>query len=203
MGFVPGILSFCAKLTGIVSEAEVEIFTQKSYFMFQLVQVFLIRTITDTAATAFIQIVQSPTRVFSVLAEALPTSSNFYMSYFIVEGLMVAVDVMTQVVSFVVSKVVYKYLAKTPRSMYERWTTLKPISFAESLPVFTGIVVISKSSALSLETRVTKINFYQVFLMLLLLHSYFFGQQLASVSIIERTDTVFSLSIMYQSTPGD
>ncbi|VUC34369.1 unnamed protein product [Clonostachys rosea] len=143
MSLVPGILRFCARFSGLVSRAEIELFTQSGFFMFQLVQVFLIRTITDTAATAIIQIVQSPTRVFSVLAEALPTSSNFYMAYFIVEGLAIAVDVTTQVVSCLVFNLIYRLFLRTPRSMYKKWTTLTPISWGGTLPVYTGIVVIS------------------------------------------------------------
>ncbi|KAK7216725.1 hypothetical protein V2G26_004728 [Clonostachys chloroleuca] len=143
MSLVPGILRFCARFSGLVSRAEIELFTQSGFFMFQLVQVFLIRTITDTAATAVIQIVQSPTRVFGVLAEALPTSSNFYMAYFIVEGLAIAVDVTTQVVGCLVFNLIYRLFLRTPRSMYKKWTTLTPISWGGTLPIYTGIVVIS------------------------------------------------------------
>lgn len=135
-----------ARLAGVASESEVELFTQNGFFLFQLVQVFLIRTITDTASSAIVQIVQSPTLVFSTLAEALPTSSNFYISYFIIEGLTIAIDVMTQVVSCAIFNVGYKFFAREPRAMYKKWTTLDSISWGSVLPVYTGIVIISESS---------------------------------------------------------
>ena len=111
--------------------------------MFQVVQVFLIRTITDTASTAIVQIVQSPTSAFEILAEALPTSSNFYISYFIIQGFTIATDVMTQVVSLVVFNVFYRFFARTPRAMYDKWTTLKAIRWGSVMPTITGIVIIS------------------------------------------------------------
>jgi calcium permeable stress-gated cation channel len=144
MSFVPGIMQRAARFAGVASEAEVELFTQNGFFMFQLVQVFLIRTITDTASSAIVQIVKSPTLVFSTLAEALPTSSNFYISYFIIEGITIAIDVMTQCVGCVVFGIAYKLFAKEPRAMYKKWTTLSSISWGGVLPVYTGIVVISK-----------------------------------------------------------
>lgn len=143
---VPGIMRFCARVSGATTLAEIELYTQNAYFIFQLLQVFLIRTVTDTAATAVVQIVQDPTSVFSTLAEALPTSSNFYISYFILQGFGIAVDVMTQVVSCVFFNIVYWYWATTPRRMYQEWTTLESVSWGSVMPVHTCIVVISEST---------------------------------------------------------
>lgn len=144
MSLVPGIMRRCARLAGAATAAEAELFTQNAYFIFQLLQVFLIRTITDTAATAIVQVVQDPTSVFSILAEALPTSSNFYISYFIIQGFTIAIDVMTQVVTCVFFNIMYRFWSGTPRRMYSRWTALESVSWGSILPVHTGIVVISK-----------------------------------------------------------
>lgn len=149
MSLVPGIMRFCARISGAATHAEVELFTQNAYFMFQLLQVFLIRTITDTASAAIVQVVQEPPRVFSILAEALPTSSNFYISYFIIQGFTIAVDVMTQVVTCVFFTIIYRFWAVTPRRMYQKWTRLQTVSWGSVLPVHTGIVVISKNVMLN------------------------------------------------------
>lgn len=141
---VPGILTFAAKFSGLVAKSQIELFVQNAFFLFQLVQVFLIRTITDTASAALVSIVQQPTRVFSILSEALPTSSNFYISYFIVEGLMIGMDVMTQIGSCVIFKIAYRIWSRNPREMYTRWTTLSSISWGSTMPVYTGIVIISE-----------------------------------------------------------
>ena len=145
MSLVPGILRLCSRFAGAVSRAEVELFTQNTYFLFQLIQVFLIRTITDTASTAIVQIVDSPTSVFSTLSDALPTSSNFYISYFIIQGFAIATDVMTQVINCIIFVLFYKYLARTPRAMYSKWTTLGSNSWGSIMPVHTCITIISTS----------------------------------------------------------
>jgi Mg2+/Co2+ transporter CorB len=129
-----------------VSQSRVELFTQSSYFFFQLIQVFLIQTLTNAASTALVQIAQQPGQVFNILSSALPTASNFYISYFIVQGLTIATSVVTQVVGFFVFTLLYKLLAKTPRAMYKKWTSLSALSWGSLLPVYTNIAVISMSS---------------------------------------------------------
>ncbi|KAI9152090.1 hypothetical protein HJFPF1_09313 [Paramyrothecium foliicola] len=143
MSLVPVIMRACAKLAGAVSLSEVELFTQNAYFVFQLIQVFLIRTLTDTASKAIIDIANNPSSVFGILSQSIPTSSNFYISYFIVQGITIAIGVLTQVVGLFVFKILYKFLAGTPRAMYTKWTTLSAIMWGSVLPVYSGIVVIS------------------------------------------------------------
>lgn len=145
MSLVPVIMRLCARLAGEVSQSRVELFTQSSYFFFQLIQVFLIQTFTNAASTALVQIAQQPGQVFNILSTALPTASNFYISYFIVQGLTIATSVVTQVVGFFVFTLLYKLLAKTPRAMYKKWTSLSALSWGSLLPVYTNIAVISMS----------------------------------------------------------
>lgn len=143
MSLVPVIMRLCAKKAGAVSLSQAELFTQNAYFVFQVVQVFLIRTITDTASSSITGIIQDPGSVFDILSSKLPTSSNFYISYFIVQGLTMATSVLTQVVGCVVFRILYKFLAGTPRAMYTKWTTLSSLSWGSLLPVYTNIAVIS------------------------------------------------------------
>jgi hypothetical protein len=132
-------------LAGEPSNARVELFTQNAYFAFQVIQVFLITTMTSSASTVGKQIADNPGSVTSILAENLPKSSNFYISYFIVQGLTVASSVLSQVVGFIIFRILYKYLASTPRAMYNKWAHLSAISWGSVLPVYTTITVIGKS----------------------------------------------------------
>ncbi|KAL6852142.1 DUF221 domain-containing protein [Trichoderma novae-zelandiae] len=143
MSLVPVIMRLCARMAGEVSQSRVELFTQNAYFCFQLIQVFLIQTLANAASTALVQIAQQPGQVFSILSSALPTASNFYISYFIVQGLTIATSVVTQVVGFFIFTLLYKLLAKTPRAMYKKWTSLSALSWGNLLPVYTNIAVIS------------------------------------------------------------
>jgi hypothetical protein len=135
----------CAKLSGEPSLARVELFTQNAYFCFQVVQVFLVVTIASSASSIVKEVSTNPTGITSLLATRLPTVSNFYISYFIVQGLTIASGVISQVVGFVIFRVLYKFLAGTPRKMYMKWANLSAISWGSTLPVFTNIAVIGMS----------------------------------------------------------
>lgn len=120
-----------------------ELFTQNAYFAFQVIQVFLVATFTSSASAVVTQIIDDPSSVTTLLAENIPTASNFYISYFMVQGLTIASGVISQVVGFVIFSLLYKFLAGTPRAMYQKWANLSAISWGSVLPVYTNIAVIS------------------------------------------------------------
>lgn len=142
MSLVPIIMRLCAKLAGEPSTARVELFTQNAYFVFQVVQVFLVVTLAASASSLIKQLQDNPASITSLLAERIPTASNFYISYFILQGLTIASGVLSQVAGFVIFTVIYKFLANTPRKMYHKWSGLSAISWGSTLPVFTNIAVI-------------------------------------------------------------
>jgi hypothetical protein len=127
--------------------ARVELFTQNAYFVFQVVQVFLVVTIASSASSIIKPLLSNPSGVTTLLANRLPTVSNFYISYFIVQGLSISSGVLSQVVGFVIFRLMYKFLAGTPRSLYTKWSNLSAISWGSTLPVFTNIAVIGKYSS--------------------------------------------------------
>lgn len=143
MSLVPVFMRICAKLAGCVSLSQTELFTQNAYFCFQVLQVFLVRTLADSAVASIATIVKDPSQVFTMLSSSIPTSSNFYISYFIVQGLTIATSVLTQVVGCVIFQILYKFLAGTPRAMYTKWTTLSGVMWGSLLPVYTTIALIS------------------------------------------------------------
>ncbi|KAI1806127.1 DUF221-domain-containing protein [Daldinia bambusicola] len=143
MSLVPVIMRLCAKLSGEPSLSRVELFTQNAYFFFQLIQGFLVITLASSATAVGKQIADNPGSVTSILAENLPKASNFYISYFIVQGLGVASSVLSQVAGFVIFTLMYKFLAGTPRALYTKWANLSAISWGSVLPVYTNIAVIS------------------------------------------------------------
>jgi calcium permeable stress-gated cation channel len=150
----------CAKLSGEPSDSRVELFTQNAYFCFQLIQVFLITTMSSSASAAVEKIADNPGSILPLLQSSLPTSSNFYINYFIVQGLALAAGVISQIVGFVIFKLLYKYLSSTPRSLYTKWANLSAISWGNVLPVYTNIAVISKyclvDGLLCIVTNVTR-----------------------------------------------
>lgn len=143
MSLVPVIMRLCAKLSGEPSFSRVELFTQNAYFTFQVIQVFLVTTFSSSASAVVSSIIKNPTSAPSILASNLPKASNFYISYFIVQGLSVAASVISQVVGFVIFSLLYKYLTGTPRGLYSKWAKLAAISWGSTLPVYTCITVIA------------------------------------------------------------
>ena len=121
-----------------------ELFTQNAYFAFQVIQVFLITTLTSSASAVVKKIVDDPSGVTELLAQNIPKASNFYISYFLVQGLPIATGVLTQVVGFFIFIFIYKFLSGTPRAMYQKWANLSAVSWGSVLPVYTNIAVISK-----------------------------------------------------------
>ncbi|KAK4240888.1 hypothetical protein C8A03DRAFT_41622 [Achaetomium macrosporum] len=143
MSLVPIVMRLCAKLAGEPSISRVELFTQNAYFAFQVIQVFLVTTLASSATAVAKQLVDNPTSAPSILANNLPKSSNFYISYFIVQGLTIATSVLTQVIGFVIFTLLYKFLANTPRALYTKWSNLSAISWGSTMPVYTNIVCVA------------------------------------------------------------
>ena len=149
MSLVPIIMRLCAKLSGEPSTARVELFTQNAYFAFQVIQVFLMVTLGSVASAVIKDVIDEPTSIARLLAKRIPTVSNFYISYFIIQGLTIASSVISQVIGFVIFRILYKYLAGTPRKMYAKWAGLSAISWGSTLPPFTMIACIGMLSLVS------------------------------------------------------
>ncbi|CAK7221139.1 hypothetical protein SBRCBS47491_004425 [Sporothrix bragantina] len=144
MAAVPGMLRVCARAAGVVSEPMVELFSQHAYFCFQVVQVFLITTITSAASAAFTKILSDPLSIKDLLSENLPKASNFYLSYITVQclaggaiGLVHFIDLFRHTV-----------LAGTiqhPRRAVRNFQKLKQPHWGGVFPVYTNMGVIAIS----------------------------------------------------------
>jgi len=144
MALLPIILRLMAKLSGCPSTPAVELRTQNSYFFFQVIQVFLVTTASSSASAAGGQIAKNPTMVTSLLAEDLPKASNFYVSYFILQGLTISSAAVLQLVGVILFMVLGKFLDSTPRKIYKRWSTLSGLGWGTVFPIYTNLLVIGK-----------------------------------------------------------
>ncbi len=121
----------------------VELFTQNAYFCFQVVQVFLVTTLTSAASAAFTQIIENPLSVKDLLSKNLPKASNFYLSYITVQclaggaiGLVHFIDLFR-----------HTLLAKSiqhPRRAVRIYQRLKQPHWGGIFPVFTNLGVIGE-----------------------------------------------------------
>ena len=135
MALLPPYLRWMSKLAGLPTLSLIELRTQNYFFWFQVIQVFIVTTLTSAASAAVGQIIKDPSSVTSLLAENLPKASNFYISYFILQGLQFSSGALVQVAGLVLAKVLGRLLDKTPRKMYNRWANLSGLKWGTIMPL--------------------------------------------------------------------
>ena len=148
-----------AKLSGEVTIPAVELKTQTWYMAFQVIQVFLITTFASGASSVAAQIIQDPSTATTLLAENLPKASNFYISYFILQGLGIASGDLLNIGALAMFTVVGKFLDKSPRKMFKRYITLAGLGWGSLYPKFGNLAIIGKY--LSQEIRGDPLIFFQ------------------------------------------
>jgi calcium permeable stress-gated cation channel len=166
MALVPILCGLLAKFAGAPTLSAVEMKVQSWYFVFQVIQVFLVTTFASGAAAVASQIVSDPSIAVSLLAENLPKASNFYISYFVLQGLMVFALTLLNIVPFLMINVLGKFLDKTPRKQYNRWMTLAGLGWGSVYPKFTnlGVIALSYSCIAPLVLGFATIGFALIYL---------------------------------------
>ena len=132
------------KLAGAATLAEVELKTQTWYFVFQVIQVFLVTTLASGAVASVQTIIKQPSQAPNLLATSLPKASNFYINYMILFGLAVGAKTVFNIVAVLLYIILGALLDKTPRKMYNRYVTIAGIGWGSIYPQFTLLGVIGK-----------------------------------------------------------
>lgn len=132
------------KLAGAVTTAEVELKTQTWYFVFQVIQVFLVPTLGSGAVSSVQSIIMSPGQAPSLLAHGLPKASNFYINYIVLFGLTGSAKALCNIGALVVYIILGKLLDKTPRKKYNRYLSLSGLQWGSVFPVYTNIACIGE-----------------------------------------------------------
>ncbi|KAL8774473.1 MAG: hypothetical protein Q9209_000846 [Squamulea sp. 1 TL-2023] len=143
MALLPIILRMMAKLGGAPSLSAVELRTQNFYFGFQVVQVFLVTTLTSAASASVTEILCKPMDAPNLLATNLPKASNFYISYFVLQGLTISSGALLGIAGLIIFRLLHKFLDTTPRKMYKRWSTLSALGWGTVFPIYTNLTVIA------------------------------------------------------------
>ncbi|KAK0104996.1 hypothetical protein ONS95_004635 [Cadophora gregata] len=144
MAIVPMIMRACARQAGVATQSRIELFVQNSYFLFQVLQVFLVTTLTSTVASAFTDLIKNPMGVRKLLSTALPKASNFYISYFILQGLAMSA---TRIVHLggLIRHQLLRWAGGRPRIIARRYHRLRKIHWGSVFPMFTNMGVIGSS----------------------------------------------------------
>ncbi|KAK6214163.1 hypothetical protein LQW54_004589 [Pestalotiopsis sp. IQ-011] len=145
--YVPIFMRYVAKKSGEPTTITAELQVQNWYFMFQLIQVFFVTALSSSATALIPSIISQPQEIPLLLAQNLPKSSRFYLTYFILQGLgSSASNILNQ--SDLIKYYLYDWFwHTTPSQKYQQYTSLKNLSFGKLYPKFTGMVIIALAYA--------------------------------------------------------
>ena len=146
IALVPPILRLAARLGGAPTYSEVEYSLQNSYFAFQVIQVFLVATLASAATSTISAISKNPSSAATILSTHIPTASNFYISYFIVQGLGVFASTLVSVAGLAITPLLARLLGSTPRKLFLRWNRLASVGWGVVYPIYTNLFVIGKEN---------------------------------------------------------
>jgi hypothetical protein len=145
MAAVPMILRGCARVAGVPSHSLVELYVQHAYFFFQVVQVFLVTTLTSAVSASVVKIIENPLGIKDMLSENLPKASNFYLSYILIQCLGSGATTLANLGDLIRHQVIFRWLSD-PRRRFYRWQKLKRVHWGSEFPRFTNLGVIGKLS---------------------------------------------------------
>jgi hypothetical protein len=109
------------------------LYCQAWYFGFQIVQVFLVVTLASAATSTVTAIIDDPSSAMTLLSNNLPKASNFYISYFLLQGLYTSAWTILQAVSLALSHAL-AFLLNTPRKKWNKLNKLAEPSFGVMYP---------------------------------------------------------------------
>ncbi|CDH08516.1 probable RSN1-Overexpression rescues sro7/sop1 in NaCl [Zygosaccharomyces bailii ISA1307] len=148
MSFLPTFIRMMAQIQGAATSQLLDYFVQQSFFAFQLVQVFLVVTVTSAVTSTVTKIVQNPTDAMTLLASNLPKSSNFFISYILLQGMGVSSAILAQFIPLIFFYIIGPRSDTTPRKKYTRFTDLDTPGWGTAYPVYTNLAVITFSYAI-------------------------------------------------------
>ncbi|KAG5985496.1 hypothetical protein E4U43_006045, partial [Claviceps pusilla] len=141
MAIVPWLLRICGAMSGLPTKTRVELFVQNVYFAFQVVQVFLITTLTSAASSALGAILSNPLGAKDLLAANIPKASNFYLSYILIQCMLSGGMRLIQPFDLIRHYVIAR-TSTIPRTRYNRWLALQPAYWGGVYPIYTNMGVI-------------------------------------------------------------
>ncbi|GME26636.1 putative duf221 domain-containing protein [Neofusicoccum parvum] len=143
---VPRFYRYIARQSGAVTLSHVELRTQTYFFVFSLIQVFLVTTFSSGATAVIGQIAREPRLAPALLAENLPKASNFYISYFVLYGIAISAEHVFNPLGLfwdVILPRIWPY--GTPRESYIKYITLDTPGYGSECAKWANLAVIAIS----------------------------------------------------------
>lgn len=152
-GPLPIILRAMTNSTrGATTGSEGERSLQLWYFIFLLIELFVIPTISSGLTAVVNELIHSPTSVPNILATNLPTAANYYFSFLILQALSLSSSAMLQTIRlfnfYVLGRV------NTPDSVYEKMSFTNRTRIGSNIPWYTTFAVIGRNSVATVINKV-------------------------------------------------
>ncbi|KAH9899068.1 hypothetical protein F4778DRAFT_742028 [Xylariomycetidae sp. FL2044] len=144
--YVPNIFRYIFKKFGVPTNTATELKVQKWFYIFQVTQVFLVTAVFSGAATVASQLadrIKDPTSIPELLAKQLPKSSNYYLTYFVIQGTTSAADNLLNYSDLLQYLLLDYFFDKTPRQKFSRYTSMKGIAWGKVFPKFANFAIIA------------------------------------------------------------
>jgi calcium permeable stress-gated cation channel len=145
---LPIILRFLVRMQGTQTGMLVELSVQKYYLFFLFVQLFIVVTIANAAATvlAAVKSVDGIKHFASALptliGQSIPRASNYFFSYMLLQALSVSAGALVQIGGLFGWFIMAPLFDNTARSKFKRQTSLSQVSWGTFFPVYTNLACI-------------------------------------------------------------
>ncbi|KAF4467912.1 hypothetical protein FALBO_5216 [Fusarium albosuccineum] len=146
---IPLILDFLAGIRGAKTGSQKVEFVQVFYFAFLFVQVFLIVSIASFFAASLDKLVdnvkqlQTAKAVLDLLATNLPSASNYFFSYMILQAMSTSSGTLLQIGTLIMWYVIARILDSTARNKWSRNTKLNQVKWGAFFPIYTNFACIA------------------------------------------------------------
>lgn len=142
-GPLPILLRLLTNRTrGATTGQEGERSLQLCYFIFLLIELFIIPTVSSGLTSIVRELIRTPTSVPNILATNLPTAANYYFSFLILQALSLSATSILQTIRLFKFYIIGH--VNTPDAVFEKlsWTNLTRIG--SNIPWYTTFAVIGR-----------------------------------------------------------
>lgn len=143
MSLLPIFIRAMAQVAGMPSVQHIELFTQNAYFAFLIINSFLVTAVSSSATATVTKILENPQLAMSILAAGLPKSSNFFISYIVLQGLGISGSSLFQVVGLFLYYILGALLDRTVRKKWIRFSTLGTMAWGGTFPIYSNLASIT------------------------------------------------------------
>lgn len=142
MMLLPPIIRKAAKISGCTSLTEVEYYTQQVYYWFQVINSFLVVTLSSSILQSLNEILKEPSQILSLLHQNLPGASNFFINWMLLNALTIPSGGLLQMVALILFHVLGTLLDNTPRKLWTRFNAIGGNGWGLTFPIYSTMATI-------------------------------------------------------------